>query len=255
MSISDVDGGGLVRSSSNSIRNIKTPLLFETVQAEIKRLILEQRLRPGDQLPSEGELARQLGVSRNSVREAVKGLVAGSVLESRRGSGLFVRDFSIEPLIHKLPYSMLAGAKPVADLLMIRRALEVALIASAIEAMTESRAAEISGVLDEMKTRAELGESMADADRAFHRLLFANLENEILLQLFDLFWDVFQLATPSLQADPSDLAMYEDHRLIFEAVLRGDVGAASAAIVSHYGGIEARLLRLVNGTERGTGSN
>lgn len=228
----------------DTVRSIKNPLIYESVIEEIKRLIIEQRLRPGDQLPSENELSRKLGVSRNSVREAVKALESAYILESRRGTGLFVRDFSIDPLIDKLPYTMLSGVKPLADILMIRRSLELALIGDAIAAMTDERIAEIENLLQQMKEQVVAGKSLAEQDRAFHSLLFIDLGNGILNQLFDLFWDVFHLATPELGKRAPRQSLYDDHRAIIEAVRRKDIEAAKKAIEHHYQGIEEDLVKL-----------
>src|SRR5215471_3539788 len=73
----------------------RTPLLHQ-IQEEIKGYVIRNNLRPGDPLPSEGDLARQLGIGRNSVREAVKSLEVLGILEARAGSGLFVKSFSFD---------------------------------------------------------------------------------------------------------------------------------------------------------------
>ncbi len=76
-------------------RKLKRPqFLYQAVQDEVKAYILEQSLMPGDALPPETELAEQLGVSRNSVREAIKSLETLGIVEARTGAGLFVRNFS-----------------------------------------------------------------------------------------------------------------------------------------------------------------
>ncbi|HZQ05535.1 MAG TPA: GntR family transcriptional regulator, partial [Anaerolineae bacterium] len=82
-------------------------LLYQTVQEEIKNYIIENELRAGDPLPTEGELARQLDISRNSVREAVKSLEALGILEARSGSGLFVRNFNFDSILDNLPYGIM----------------------------------------------------------------------------------------------------------------------------------------------------
>ena len=69
------------------------PPLYEVLQQKIKNYIIQNSLKPGDRLPSETELAQQLGVSRNSVREAVKALEMLDIVETRSGAGLFVGDF------------------------------------------------------------------------------------------------------------------------------------------------------------------
>src|SRR2546422_28586 len=102
----------------------KRQLLHEAVQEELKRYIAENSLRPGDPLPSESELARQLGVGRNSVREAVKSLEAVGILEVRVGSGLFVAELTLDPVLDYLAYVTLMDLKRLADVRDIRMYLE-----------------------------------------------------------------------------------------------------------------------------------
>ena len=72
----------------------RSPPLHVSVQESLRSYIAENRLEAGAALPPEGELAQQLGVSRNSVREGIKALESVGVLEVRRGSGVFVMAFS-----------------------------------------------------------------------------------------------------------------------------------------------------------------
>ena len=93
---------------------------------------MENDLRAGDSLPAEGEIVAQLGGSRNSVREAVKALTSVGVIESRRGSGLFVQEFSLQPLLDNLPYAMMSNLQVLAALFEIRHILEMACIGTAM---------------------------------------------------------------------------------------------------------------------------
>src|SRR5690554_4139090 len=123
--------------SANILKPLKrAPLLYQSVQEAIQNYINENDLKPGDPLPAESELARQLQVSRNSVREAVKALESIGILETRRGSGLFVKNFSFDPVLETLPYALLTDIDELVDLLEIRCILEVSMISSAIQMMT-----------------------------------------------------------------------------------------------------------------------
>ena len=77
----------------------RPPSLHVSVQESLRSYIAENHLEAGAPLPAEGDLAQQLGVSRNSVRESIKALESVGVLEVRRGSGVFVKAFSFEPLL------------------------------------------------------------------------------------------------------------------------------------------------------------
>lgn len=81
---------------------IRREALHQTVQDRIKRFIIERGYRPGDPLPAEAELARALGVSRPSLREAIKALQILGVVETRHGAGTFVGRFSFSPMVDGL---------------------------------------------------------------------------------------------------------------------------------------------------------
>ncbi|TDD94264.1 FadR family transcriptional regulator [Jiangella asiatica] len=214
--------------------------LHKTVQDEIRHYIIKQDLRPGDPLKPEAELARMFGVSRNSVREAVKALESTGVLETRRGSGVYIKDFSFAPLLDNLPYGLMQGRRALGDLVALRKALEAGMIADAMAAITPRRIEALREVLSDMGRRAARGEDITEQDREFHRLLFADLGNEMLLQLFDLFWQAYNRAAPP-QPGRDRRQIHRLHVDIVDAVLSGDAERAREAVRQHYVGIESRL--------------
>jgi DNA-binding FadR family transcriptional regulator len=214
--------------------------LHKTVQEEIRRYIIKQDLRAGDPLKPESELARLFGVSRNSVREAVKALESMGVLETRRGSGVFVRDFSFAPLLDNLPYGLMHGTRALSELVALRKTLEVGMIADAMRAVTPESISAMRASLEKMRELAEQGKPFPEQDRQFHRLLFADLGNEMLLQLFDLFWLAFHHAAPPVRGR-TPLEAYRAHADILDAVLTGDPERARSAVTAHYAGIESRV--------------
>lgn len=226
---------------AGSFRRLPTPApLHQTVQEEIRNYIIDNHLSPGDPIKPEAELARQFGVSRNSVREAVKALESTGVLETRRGSGVYVRAFSFAPLLDHLPYGLMHGNQALRELVALRKALETAMIGDAMTAMRPETQQAIQDVLDEMGHRAASDQTFADQDREFHRLLFRDLGNEMLLQLFDLFWMAYNRAAPAMPGrEPSEV--HRNHVAILEAVIQGDLGQAQQAVRHHYAGIEDRL--------------
>ena len=229
----------MVGTESGFDRLTPQPPLHKTVQAEIRNFIVAEKLQPGDPLKPESELARLFGVSRNSVREAVKALESTGVLETRRGSGVYVREFSFAPLLDHLPYALMRGRRALGELLDLRKVLECGLITDAMTLLTDESLMALQAVLDEMRSKAERGERSAELDRRFHQLIFADLGNEMLLQLFDLFWVFYHRAEPSSAREPIDV--YRSHAAIFEAIRDGDPERARLAIEEHYVGIEERI--------------
>src|SRR5438105_15893687 len=78
------------------------PRVYEDAAEAIRQHIAERRLRPGDALPTEREIQQQLGISRASVREALRILQMSGLVEARQGKGLFVREIDLQPMLRAL---------------------------------------------------------------------------------------------------------------------------------------------------------
>lgn len=223
----------------------RPPALRHSVQESIKNYIIEHKLQPGQALLPETEFARQLGVSRNAVREAAKALEMLGIVETRHGSGLFVGDFSFEPLLDILPYGLMSDLQQLADLLEIRRVLETGLVAQTMALISPDQLAHIRTLVDRMRERAERHEAFFEEDREFHRRLFEPLRNQVLLRLLDSFWLAFRKASDHADIlDTAPMRTYHDHAAILEAVVAGDVDRARVALDQHYGGLQGRLARV-----------
>ena len=224
------------------LKKLERPLFYRVVQDSIKNYILENNLKPGDPLPAETELARQLGISRNSLRESAKALESVGILETRQGSGLFVKEFSFEPLLENMSYGLLFDLRQLAELLQVRKILENGLLGDAIQKMSDDQLKNLRNLLGKMKDKAEKGEAFPEEDRQFHRLLFENQGNQILLKLLDVFWLAFHKATNRADLrNTTPLSTYRDHLAILEAIARKDVEQARTALEHHYSAIEGRL--------------
>lgn len=220
----------------------RAPLLHQSVQDAIRAYIIDNKLQPGDPLPPETELGRRLGVGRNSVREAVKSLESLGVLRVHRGSGIFVRDFSFEPLLENLHYGLLFDVRELAEFLQIRRVLETGMIEDALHVISAEQVAKIEQIVERMRIRAERGEPFVQEDREFHQCLFEQLGNQTLVKLLDTFWLVFRKASElSAIVDTEPLVTYQAHAHILEAVHDKDVYRARIALDQHYAGLEGRL--------------
>ena len=222
----------------------RAPLLHVTVQESLKQYIETNQLKAGDPLPPETFLAQQLGVGRNSMREAIKALESLGILETRRGIGVFVKEFSFKPLLDNLAYGLQDSLRDVEELREIRRVLETGLIGKTIEMIAETDLAALRDVTARMKVRAERQESFAKEDQQFHQLLFRCQNNHMLSALIDIFWTAFNKASNFSNLDnPNPLDTWRDHHEIVEAVARKDVGQARQRLDDHYRGIQQVIAR------------
>src|SRR4051812_18768296 len=142
----------------------RAPLLHVSVQASLRAYIDDNGLSPGTLLPAESELAAQLGVSRNSLREGIKSLESLGVLESRRGVGIFVKAFSFEPLLDNLAYGLGGALRQIEEVMEIRRTLEVGLIGKTLKIIEDDDVAELRAAVGRMREHAERGEQFAADD-------------------------------------------------------------------------------------------
>jgi DNA-binding FadR family transcriptional regulator len=221
--------------------------LYQTAQQAIREYILERRLEANDPLPPEGRLAQELGISRPSVREAVKALESLGILETRPGVGLFVRPFSFDPIVDNLAYSVRSDRDSLSELLYVRKQLEAGAIVDVASRLATEPLRVLRSVVDRMGERAASGQSSPEEDRFFHRTLYLGLENHLLLKLLDVFWSVYQRLRDetglSETADP--VRAWENHRRIVEALETGKGALASAAMRNHFAGLEERIRNVV----------
>lgn len=216
----------------------RAPLLHVSVQESLRDFISDNGLTPGTLLPAESELANQLGVSRNSLREGIKALESLGVLEARRGVGIFVKAFSFEPLLDNLAYGLGGALRQVEELIEIRRVLEAGMIGKSLAIISDEDIAELRATVDRMGAHAKRGETFADEDQQFHALLFRCQNNETFTRLIDIFWLAFYKASDFVNLDTVDpIATWKDHAAIVDAVEKKDLAEVQRRLDRHYEGI------------------
>lgn len=215
-----------------------------TVKA-LTEWIIARGLRSGDLLPSEGELCAELGIGRNSLREAVRTLRATGVLEVRHGSGTYVGTLSLQSLSDELLFhSRLSGADGTAylrHLSEVREALEQGFINNLITEGLMPDVDRLSALLDRMDAEAQSGHIDPETDRQFHEALLAPLGNPLAVLLLQVFWRVFDellapMDEPALAAKSADR-----HHAILLAIKAADARGARVAVRSHFEHLRNRL--------------
>ncbi|MFD8303368.1 FadR/GntR family transcriptional regulator [Streptomyces sp. NPDC059690] len=228
------------------------PRNTETGNSRIRRavvqLILDRRLRPGAALPTEAELMEDLGVSRNSVREALKALQALDIVEIRHGYGTYVGEASLTPLVDGLTFRTLArhddDTGALAEILQVREVLEEGLIRRIAGTADEAELDALEAVVSRMETAVRAGRPFPELDRQFHELLYAPLGNPLVPQLLGAFWTVFRrvAAARGWTEDPRPQVTVRRHRDIVTALRARGAAGAQLAMEHHFRGIEARTL-------------
>jgi DNA-binding FadR family transcriptional regulator len=222
-------------------------MMSDEVQERIKQLILHSRLAPGDPLPTEGELMRRFGVSRNSVREALKALQAVNIVDIRHGFGTFVGTLSLDSFVEGVVFRAAVrhghGERSLYELLEVREALESGLIGSVAGRVPEADLAALRELVEGMKREAAAeGRVTAATDRAFHLALYRSLGNHLLSEVLDAFWAALHRVREELREDHQDPHVtHARHQDILTALESGDGPAASAAMRHHFAGIRRVL--------------
>ncbi|GAA2335154.1 FadR family transcriptional regulator [Streptomyces kunmingensis] len=217
------------------------------VQRAVTQQILDAGLRPGELLPTEAELMETLGVSRNSVREALKALQALDIVEIRHGYGTYVGQASLTPLADGLTFRTLLrpadDAHALAEILQVREILEEGLVRRVAAAPPDAGTLDqLDAIVRKMGEAGEAGEPFADLDREFHETLYGSLGNELIPQLLGAFWNVFDRVAGVRQwaGDPAPEVTVDRHRAIVTALRARDVAGAEQAMATHFRGIEKR---------------
>src|SRR6202140_770609 len=216
-------------------RSSRAPSVTEGAIDKIRELIVSGSWGPGDRLPKESELAAQLGLSRNSLREAVRALSQLRVLEVRQGDGTYVSSLEPDLLLESTSFvSHLLLGDTAVELYEVRRILEAAAAALAAARIDENGKHELRRRLDRM-TEAESVEELVEADVAFHAVIAKAAGNGVLMSL---------LASLSTRTMPVRLwrgrrvdnaldVTRDEHRRIYEAIVGGDPELARAAATAH----------------------
>ena len=230
-----------------------SPPKYREAQVKLRAYIATHGLVAGDQLPPEEELASAFGMSRLSLREAVKSLETVGVLRTQHGGGTYVQEFSFAPLLENLPYAFQFESRDVRNLLELRAALEEGLVPRATEWVRRRDLEDLRSIAAQMAEAEPRSEAMADLDREFHHRLYAPLQNKLVTQVIDLFWEIFhrlQAGSRSTQATAQQISAI--HARIVDALAVGDIPDVVQAMREHFEDIRGRLAELPVPTEHQT---
>jgi DNA-binding FadR family transcriptional regulator len=218
---------------------------IETTIDKIKQMLVEGHLGPGDRLPVEKDLAASLGVSRNTLREAVRALTSLKVLQTRQGDGTYVT--SLQPAL------LLDGMGFVADLhredgelqfLHVRRLLEPEATALAVDRLTDADLAHLRDLLEEASdiVAAETidHDRLMANDRAFHTLITSRCGNPVLSALVEnTSGHTVRARLWRGRVDPgADARTVVEHQMIYEAIVARDSERARLRAAVHILGVE-----------------
>lgn len=234
---------------------VKTKKIYEEVIEQVKKLIIDGKLQPGDKLLSERELAEKLGVSRASVREAFSALEIMGIITIRPGEGSFVRQVSYEGMLEPLSFLLQVDIDNVMQLLEVRKILEVESATLAATRATPEDIDSIRRALNNMVDEVNIGEVGDLADAEFHFAVVTAAHNPILITLIntisDLMANTVRFSRRKIFMEENmPTVLYDSHCLIFQAIVDKKPKKAGRLMYEHLTMVEKVMLKLRN--ERGT---
>ncbi len=225
------------------IEPIKSTRIYEEIVRQIKTMISEGRLKSGDQLPPERDLAEKFVVSRTSVREALRALESLGLVEIRPGEGTFVREMSVEALIEPLALLMFSQREAIGELFEARRLLEPAIAALAARRATPEEVKEMERILDQQAKEIAAGRTGLSQDAEFHAAIASAAHNQAITRLVHGIMDLLgQSREESLNAPGRPMRSHQDHRRVLEAIRQRDEHAAEQAMRDHVSAVEVLVV-------------
>lgn len=191
----------------------RTSLQSEIIKY-IQNYIKEKDLKLGDRLPSQERLMEMMGVSRTSLREAMKTLEARNVLEARNGKGIYVGDQGDNTLLNLIDFAK--EKELLLDTLEVRKILEREILRMVIHSATEQELADLGETTRVLMDKFHKGERQTAEDKKFHYTIYRLSHNQVMYQLIlsisdiiDKFWEFpLQMEDPFLESLPLHEELY-----------------------------------------------
>ncbi|HWS37161.1 MAG TPA: FadR/GntR family transcriptional regulator [Actinoplanes sp.] len=212
---------------------------------KIKEMIASGRLAPGDRLPREADLAAQLGLSRNSLREAVRALALINVLDVRQGAGTYVTSLAPSLLSEAISFMVdLQHDTSMLEFLEVRRLLEPAATGMAAYRMSDRDIAGLTDLLDDLGDNPTL-DALVKNDHEFHRRIARASGNDVLASLIESVSGQTHRARVwrGLTQDSALQRTLDEHRAIQLALAQRQPDVAQAWASVHVAGVEQWLRR------------
>ncbi|MDX1414702.1 MAG: FadR/GntR family transcriptional regulator [Candidatus Promineifilaceae bacterium] len=222
----------------------KTSVTDETVE-QIVQMIRHDEYAPGDRLPGERSLSKQLSVGRTSVREAIRRLETLGLLEVRQGLGTFVKDPGVRILQTSLAPHIVTDKRQLDELFETRKIIEIAAASLAAKRAGPSQVQAMQHWAQQVETYVARGDAqgLVTADVKFHRQIVAATGNSTLVALMDSIVDLLH----DMRYDSGEIPqllpeIVSGHRAIVSAIEQGDSEAAGQAMRAHLGTVAQRVM-------------
>ncbi len=226
------------------LKEVRREKIFEDIVRQIRRLIKTRKLRAGDRLPPERDLAQAFKVSRASVREAIRVLESSGLVKTRIGDGTYVETGSVENLVKPLATVVVGGRESLMDIFEGRKMGEPQRASLAAERATADEVLKLKNILNRQRKNVENRQLITEIDHSFHLLLARMAKSEVFLQFYNTLAELTnQTREEFLQEGDRPQKSIEGHKEILLAIEKGDPTLAKKAMSRHLKNIEREALR------------
>lgn len=221
-------------SDAQLIEPIKKTRIAEEVADRIRMLILHGTFPAGRPMPSERRLREQFGVSRGSIRDALRILETIGLLETRHGQGTFPKELTVDRLVSPLASVMTYRQDLQDELMDVRRMFEPAVARAAATRATEEDFADLQRILDTQRRKLKTGQSAIVEDTAFHAALARSTRNRVVMSIMATLNDLLvESRTLSLKQKGRPQRSVEGHEAVVAALRCRDAEGAARAMYKH----------------------
>lgn len=229
-------------------QKIKPKKISDEVYNQIKSIILSGKLKPGEKLPPERELASELGVSRTSLREAIQRLDAQGFIYQVHGGGTFVKTIT-NGILDSAIEEFVKRDEAIFDLMEIRKILETWGAYAAAERATDDEIKSMEKFLNEMLLAKERGEIGHLSDANFHLAISHATHNVMLIHLMkNLFYWIekvsYEVRSRMYTNPESHADLYKQHTEVFNAIVERNPEKAYSKMLTHMEYIVGELNRI-----------
>jgi GntR family transcriptional repressor for pyruvate dehydrogenase complex len=221
---------------------IKQIRVSDEIVNQMKNLISEGTLKPGDQLPPERELIKEFGVSRPTLREALKSLAAMGFLEVKQAKRTFVKSMISERMQDPLSLLIKTDTQKIFDLIEVRKAMEAWSAFHAARRATEEDIKQLESIIKEMKEAFEKGRNWEKEDADFHLAIAQATHNTIQTHIMSTIYDLLKESVARVFTDRAKVKkLLQQHYRIFTAIKNHSAEKARDRTLEHLDYVDSEV--------------
>lgn len=226
---------------SPKFKPIKQEKISTKIVEQIKTLIKEGDLKPGDALPPERELVKVLNVSRASLREALNSLTGMGFLEMSQKQRTIVKSLVSGRMTEPLHLLIKDDIQTVFELIEVRKAIETWNAFHAAQRATANDIVRLEKSLASMKAKTNQRFSVVEDDADFHLAIAEATHNKVQTHLMFSIYDLLKESLGGYYESIDMQDVYAQHSLVVAAITEGDADLASRRMLEHLDYVESRV--------------